>query len=830
MNESFYDPENEPKIEELLSQMTLAEKISMLSGKDSWNTMPIERLGIPALTVTDGPNGVRAPSDRAGRTAGPTTAFPTGSAMGATWDPDLIHEAAAAMAEETLGMDCDILLGPCVNIVRTPLAGRNFETYAEDPYLAGRIGAAWVKGLQSKRVGASLKHFALNNQEINRMRGSSEVDERTMREIYLPAFETIVKEAQPWTVMTSYNKVNGAYASENPELLKGILEEEWGFEGAVISDWTANHSTIDSKNAGLDIEMPGPAKYYGPLLREAVKNWQVPEAEIDESVRRILRILFRSGRMDGAGRPGGSVNTPEHQETARRVAEAAITLLKNDGGLLPLNKENIRSLAVIGPNAEVNLSGGWGSSQVEPPYNVGALEAIRAALGDNVQVSFAMGADNRIYPPVMKADFFRQPGSDAPGLRAYFYNNADFSGEPALERVETNYDNWWWGSPSNEISPETFSVKWAGSLRVPKSGTYNLMLGNTETCRIYIDGRLVLENAKGAVSAEALENDPFSIAAGAPVDLEAGRSYEFGMEFIKTSEEHFSLMRLMCIEPQPEGDPIEQAVALARSADAVVIVGGLPDGFETEGNDRPNMDLPGPQTELIRAVVQANPKTAVVLYAGAPVSMPWIHQVPAVLLAYYPGQEGGRAISNVLFGEVNPSGKLPVTFPARLEDNPSYLNYPGDREVHYGERIFVGYRYYDARKVEPLFPFGHGLSYTTFEYGQLEIPAEVAWGDRVTVSVTVTNTGQRAGKEVVQIYVSDPESSLARPPKELKRFEKVSLRPGERKTVTFELDDRALAFYDPYKGYWVLEPGRFEVLAGSSSRDIRQRGVFVVKE
>jgi beta-glucosidase len=384
------------RVESLLAQMTLKEKVSLLSGKDVWNTVPVERLGIPSLTMTDGPHGVRAADIATGRKLGPATSFPTGISMGACWNPELVEQVGSALADETRGMDCHILLGPCVNIVRSPLGGRNFETYAEDPYLAGRTGVAWVRGLQSRNVGASLKHYACNNQEINRHRSSSVIDERTLREIYLPAFEAVVKEAKPWTVMTSYNKINGVYASENPKMLKEILKGEWGYEGVVITDWGANHSTIDSKNAGLDLEMPGPAKYFGSFLVEAVRNWQVEECEVDDSVRRILRMILQAGAMDAEnGNPPGSVNTPVHHSLARELAEESIVLLKNEGPILPLRLDHIRSLAVIGPNAAEARIGGGGSSYVEPPYRVSPLEGIQARAGDHIEIRYAKGCDNQ---------------------------------------------------------------------------------------------------------------------------------------------------------------------------------------------------------------------------------------------------------------------------------------------------------------------------------------------------------------------------------------------------------------------------------------------------
>lgn len=817
----------EQRIEDLLSKLTLREKVALLSGTDSWHTTTIKRVGIPPLTMTDGPHGVRATHPEGGRIVGPTTAFPTGISMASSWNPELIEQVGAALGEETRAMGCDVLLGPCVNIVRTPLAGRNFESYSEDPYLAGGIAVAWVKGVQSRGIGTSLKHFACNNQETERFRGSSVVDERTLREIYLPAFERVVEEAGPWTVMCAYNRVNGVYASQNYHLLTEILKEEWGFDGVVVSDWTANHTTVESVAGGLDIEMPGPAKYYGQLLVEAVHYWQIDGSAIDKTVRRILRLLIRCGKLDDpATLPAGSVNTPEHQGLARSVAEEAITLLKNEDGLLPLDAKTIKSMAVIGPNAAEGRLGGGGSSYVEPPYRVSPLEGLRAKLGDHVEIGYEQGCDNLVEPPVLETEYLVPARGAGHGLQAEYFNNPDLSGPADLERVDARLDfSWFNHGPDGNLMKDKFSARWTGKLVAPGSGRYTLTLIHTDTCRLYLDGELLIDHTSPE---EFHPGDSGAIAASAPLDLSEGSSHDVRVEYVKQTDERFATVRLcLAYSPRPEEDDrISRAVELARASDVAIIFAGLPERYETEGWDRPDWELPGPQAELIRAVAQANKKTVVVLNCGAPVAMPWIEDVPALVLAYYPGQEGGHAIANILAGEVNPSGKLTVTFPRRMEDNPTFINYPGTREVRYGEGIFVGYRYYDKRNIEPLFPFGHGLSYTTFEYSELKVPATVRMGQPVRVLVTVKNAGPVAGKEVVQLYVHDQKATLPRPPKELKGFAKISLKAGESQTVTFNLDQRALSFYDPDREQWVAEAGEFDILIGSSSRDIRARATF----
>ncbi|MGE5598772.1 MAG: glycoside hydrolase family 3 C-terminal domain-containing protein [Bacteroidota bacterium] len=811
----------EELVERILCSLTLKEKISLLSGRDDWRTAEIPRAGVNSLVMTDGPHGVRAPR-YPGRIAGPATSFPTGVAMASSWDPDLIARVGAALGEETRAMGCDVLLGPCVNIIRVPVAGRNFESYSEDPYLAGRIGAAYVKGLQSRGVGACVKHYACNNQEHERNRGSSEVDERTLREIYLAQFETIVKEARPWMVMCSYNRINGTYASQHRRLLTEILKGEWGFDGAVVSDWGANHTVFESVWGGLDLEMPGPARYYGPLLVDAVRNWQISEEAVDEAARRVLRLLARAGKLsETAAPPAGAVNTPAHQHLARELAEESMVLLKNDGAALPLLPDTLGTLAVIGPNAvSLTISGG-GSARLEPPYTVSPLAGLKAALGDRVRIEYEQGCTNHVEPPVLGPELL---GGKA-GITGRYYRNTECRGEPDVVREESRFDFWWWGGGPAEGFEGGFSACWSGRMTAENTGPHTFALSSTGRCRFYLDGQLRLE-----IPAQTAADQTRDLRETVQVDLTAGRVYEVKVEYVKGAAEDFTHVRLGVAHTPADGVLLARAAALARRADAAVVFVGMPEGFETEGADRPHLSLPGGPDELGRAVAAANKRTIVVLNSGAPVTLPWLEEVPAVLLAHYPGQEGGHAVASILTGAVNPSGRLTATYPRRLADNPSYTNYPGGREVRYGEGIFVGYRYYEAKDVTPLFPFGHGLSYTDFAYGDLRAPSIVRRGEPVEISLMVKNIGRSAGKEVVQLYVADKEASLPRPVKELKGFVKVALAPGEEKAVRFILDERAFSFYHPYRGQWVAEPGEFEILAGSSSADIRARASLKLAE
>ncbi len=814
------------KIEELISEMTLSEKVALLSGRNAWFTMPIERLEIPSIVMTDGPHGVRTGGPGWGRIVSSATAYPTGISMASSWNPELVERVAVGLGEETRHLGCHVLLGPCINIVRSPLGGRNFETFSEDPYLAGQIGVAYVRGLQSQGVGASVKHYAANNQEYERHRGNSVVDERTLREIYLPAFESIVKKTQPWTVMCSYNRINGTYASAHEKLLRRILKEEWGFEGVVVSDWGAVHDIHDPIQAGLDLEMPGPARYFGRELEAAVNNWQVDEELVDEAVRRMLGMLFRAGVMSDEPLPEESGDTPEHRGLARELAAESMVLLKNEDDVLPLQTSKIKKLAVIGLNADREISGG-GSSRVDPHHWVTPLQGLKDKLRDQIDIGYEPGYDNRVTPRPIEKDRFTQPDGETQGLNAEFYNNLDFAGDPVLTRVDQEIRAWWGnGGPApGTVDEKHFSIRWTGTFTAPKTGLTPIYLNNTGTAKVWLDSELILENDIGPITSASGGLDDMRVQA--EVQLEEGRQYDFKAEYVSGENNGFALIDLAYKIPiNVEGDLLERAVALAKGSDAAVVVAGVPDFYETEGHDRPDMRLPGEQGALIRAVAEVNPNTVVLVNACAPVAMPWADEVSAILLTYFPGQEGGHAMADILFGDINPSGKLTVSFPRRLEDNPAYINYPGKRDVRYGEGIFVGYRYYDTKDVEPLFPFGHGLSYASFEYSGLELPDTVKVGEDVKVSVRVKNTGDVAGKEVLQLYIHDVESSLVRPLRELKGFAKVDLKPGESQSVTFDLNTRSLSYYDPHKKAWVEEPGTFEVLVGASSRDIRLTGSF----
>lgn len=655
------------QIEEIIKKMTLEEKVGLCIGASFWNTTPIERLGVPAMTVSDGPNGLRHVPDMSDpdQRSLPATCFPTASCVSSTWNTELVQQMGGAIAEECIAQNVDVILGPGTNMKRSPLCGRNFEYFSEDPYLAGEMAAHYIEGVQKRGVGTSLKHFAGNNQEYQRFSISSEIDERTLHEIYLTAFEKAVKQAKPWTVMCSYNKLNGTYASENYFLLTQILKQDWGFEGLVVSDWGAVHDRVASFKGGLDLEMPGPQEARVKVSVEAVRKGELDEAIVDESVRRILKIIFQAQQTP----KGGEFDQEAHHQLAEKIASEGMVLLKNNG-LLPLKGQ--RKIAVIGRGAKSPHFQGGGSSHVNPTKVSIPLEELKKTASD-IEFSYSEG-----YP---KGEDFRQ-------------------------------------------------------------------------------------------------------------------------------------------------DLIDAAVAEAVAADAAILFIALPTYFESEGYDRQNIDLTKQQVALIKAVAKAQPNSVVVLNNGAAVAMQdWVEGVAAVLEGWMMGQAGGTAVAEILFGKVNPSGKLSETFPIRIEDTPAYINWPGEvGKVYYGEGVFIGYRYYDERQVPVQFPFGYGLSYTSFEYSNLKVSQQSFKDvDGVVVSVDVKNVGQVTGKEIVQVYVHDQKCSLRRPKKELKGFTKVELQPGETKTVTIPLDFRAFAFYHPGYHRWITESGEFEILVGASSADIRQK-------
>ena len=701
----------EKRIEKLIKKMTLEEKVGLLHGNSKFYVAGVERLGIPEWSLSDGPHGVRAEINRhdwayAGWTNDSASYFPTGTAFAAAWNPELAYRRGEVLGEEARWRKKDVLLGPGVNIIRSPLCGRNFEYMSEDPYMNSVLAVAYIKGLQSRDVACSVKHFAVNNQETNRTTVDVECSERALREIYLPAFKAAVQEGGALTVMAAYNKFRGEFCAENNYLVRKILRNEWGFDGVYVTDWGAAHSTVPSMEAGLDVEMGTLIDkyedwYYANPLIEAVKSGKVPMSLVDEKVGDVLRVMIKTNVLDPKKRFGpGSMNTKEHQQATYDAAAEAIVLLKNQNNLLPLDFSSIKSLAVIGDNATRKHSNGGLSSEIKAVYEVTPLEALRAKWGDKVDIRFAQG----------------------------------------YEKLSTFVE---------------------GSNNGQSSGTF---------------------------SSKTQESDAL----------------------------------------------LKEAVEVARTSDVALLVCGLNHDYDTESFDRLNMDIPYGQVKLIQEVVKANPRTIVVMIAGSPLNMAAVDICsPAIVWAWFNGMEGGNALVDVLSGKVNPSGKMPFTTPVSLDQSPAHAlgNFPGrDLKVNYEEDILVGYRWFDTKGLPVVYPFGYGLSYTTFDYSNLNTDKETYdQADTIQATFTLTNTGDREGAEVAQLYVSDPVCSVMRPVKELKGFKKVFLKPGESRRITLDIPVSSLAFYSEAQSQFVVEPGEFILQLGASASDIKQRISVEVK-
>ncbi len=674
VNAEYDEASMAKKVDQLVSKLTLEEKALLTSGRDAWSTQPIERLDIPYIWMADGPHGLRrAPTTDTwgyGNQA-PATCFPTASALSASWDMELVEEVGAALGVESNALGVDLLLGPGINIKRSPLAGRNFEYFSEDPLLSGKLGVAYINGVQGQGVGATVKHYVANNVETQRMWANSNLDDRTLNEIYMTPFEITVKEAQPWSVMACYNRVQGEYGTESLKLLTDKLKNDWGFKGFVVSDWDAVVDRVQGIRAGMHLEMPGkPARITSKMVVDAVKNNELDEKQLDSIVKDLLRVVFMGQNTEDKF---GDQNLEQHHQLARKVAAEAITLLKNTKKLLPVDTAKYKKIAVLGEFAVNPRYQGNGSSQVKPTRLDKFIDIIRQEYGQDIEITYSAG-----------------------------YSLAD--------------------------------------------------------------------------------DDDLSL--------------------------------------------VDAAVEVAADADLALVMAGLPLSYESEGIDRKHIDLPPSHNKLISDVAKVQPNTAIILTNGSAIAMPWVNEVSAILETWLGGQAGAGAIADAVFGVVNPSGKLAETFPVRLEDSPAFLNFPGeDGQVIYGERMFVGYRYYDKLNIEPLFPFGHGLSYTEFGYSNLKLSStDITDKDQLQVSLTVTNTGKVKGKEVIQLYVADKKSSVQRPVKELKAFDKIELAPGESKEVSFTLSVRDFSYYSKVYDRWLAESGEFDILIGSSSRDIRLTG------
>lgn len=798
-------------IEALVDDMTLAEQVSILSGEDFWSLPAVERLGIGKMRVTDGPNGARGGGSLIGGVT--AAAFPVGIAIGASWNPALAYEIGSALADEVKSKGAHVSLAPTCNIHRSVTNGRNFECYSEDPELTADLAVSYIKGLQDKGISATIKHFVGNESEIERTTMSSEIDERTLREIYLRPFEDAVKKAGTWGIMSSYNKVNGTYAAENHWLLTDVLRGEWGYDGIVMSDWFGSRTTVPTVNAGLDLEMPGPTRDRGDKLIAAVEAGEVSRETVRARALDMLRLMQRVGSLDDH-RVWKEVadDRPEHRALIRRAGAEGMVLLQNDA-MLPLDDATAGKIAVIGPNAKVAQIMGGGSAQLNPHYRVSPWDGLAARVGA-ARMSYAEGCSNFRWEPVLKGDFAVSffAGKELKGAALYTENVTDI--------------NSFWIPPfgDQEVDPTNFSALATGTFTVEESGTYHLGVHAAGLAKAYIDGVLVVDAWSNWTKGRTFFEEGCDEVVG-KVDLKAGKRHEFRLEFASRKSDNLIISAVRVGLSKPLGDAdIAEAVRVAGAADTALVFVGRSGEWDTEGSDLENIRLPGRQDDLVAAVLAANPNTVVVLQTGGPVEMPWARDAKVIVQAWYPGQEVGNAIADVLFGDAEPGGRLPQSFPVQWADNPTHSQDPGiypglDGQVRYDEGVYIGYRHYDKLGTAPLFPFGFGLSYTSFEMSDLTCkPA----GDGVTVTLRVTNTGARRGSTVVQLYVGDVVASVSRPLRELKAFEKIELDAGASYLVTLPLGARDFAFFDVAAQVWRVEAGAFVLSAGWSAADIRE--------
>ena len=811
------------RLRELVAKLSLERKVRLLTGADFWALHSEPTVGLRQIVLSDGPAGVRGEKwdER-----DPSANVPCPASLAASWDEERVQRIGRLLAGEASRKGVDVVLGPTVNIQRTPYGGRNFEYFSEDPLLTGRIGAAFIRGIQAGGVGATAKHFVANDSETERYGVDVRIDERTLRENYLRPFEDIVREASPWAVMAAYNSVNGTTMTEHP-LVRDVLKDEWGFDGVVVSDWTAARTTAASANAGLDLVMPGPIGPWGAALFDAVKSGEVREATVDEKVLRLLRLACRVGALEGvASSASREVAWPDPAVAAelRAAAAAGFVLARNEGGLLPLDPATLRRVAVLGPNAAVGRTLGGGSATVFPPYAVSPLDGLRAALATTVELDYGPGTSIGSRLPPVSDEALLLPDGTAPGLEVRFLD-ADGSVR-GVERRRRAAIHWFGtfapGLPIAEIS----TIELRTRLRVSEDGTYLLGVSGVGAFRLTVDQEVVLEAeldpSAGADPAEIFFRPP---QRSVPVELRAGEDITVevrlapGPRSASTAAPVYGLtMQLNLAARTSDAAELDRAVQLAAAADvAIVIVGTTPE-IESEGFDRVSLALPGHQDELVRRVAAANPRTVVVVNAGAPVLLPWIDEVGAVLLTWFPGQEFGNALADVLLGGVEPGGRLPMTWPID-ESGPLPSPRPVDGRLPYAESLHIGYRGYAQAGIEPRYWFGHGLGYTSWEYVSLQAPAWIRDGDDLALRVEVRNVGSRRGTEVVQVYLSRPHSSIERPLRWLAGFARVEAAPGEIAFAQVTVRSRAFADWSADRG-WGIEPGIFRLAVGGSCAEL----------
>jgi beta-glucosidase len=804
--------DGETRARDLLSKMTLEEKIDYIAGYNQFYIRGIERLGLPEIKLTDGPVGTHKD--------GKAVAYPASVLSAATWDTSLVYELGKQLGRDSRARSVHVLLAPGVNIIRSPLGGRNFEYFTEDPFLNSRITVAYVKGLQDQKVVATVKHYAANNQEWDRNNVSSDIDERTLHEIYLPAYKAAIQEAGAGSVMNSYNPINGEHATQNNYLNNVVLKQQWKFDGFLMSDWSSTYDAVAAANGGLDLEMPTPKHMNRKNLIPAIESGLVKESVIDDKVLRILRTIFRFGFFDNPQYDSSvPLDNPQGAKAALELARAGIVLLKNEQNLLPLDQTKIKSIAVIGPNANNYISGG-GSSYTFPFSSVSVLQGIKDH-NSNVQVNYAPGVPT-LNETVFNAVFYTEKGSNVKGLKASYFPNTQLRGNPEIEKIDSivYIGNGWHIAAENKGIPyDHCSMRWTGVIRPEKTTNYRFIVKGFDGFRLKVDTAMVINEWRnqGITTREVV------------LPLKAGVEYPVTLEY-------FAGAHPVDIAFGWREDKLlfDEAINIAKNADVAIVNIGFNESSERESNDRP-FELPEYQDSLIQCIVKANPNTIVLLNAGGNVDMtPWLNQIPALMHIWYAGQEGGTAVADLIFGKVTPSGKLPVSFEKKWEDNPAYPYYydsAGSKRVAYKEGLFMGYRYYDTSSVKPQFPFGFGLSYTTFSYSKLKVKNIGTAGKPLyEMRFTIKNTGNYDAHEVAQLYVKPLNAQVVRPVKELKKFAKVFIQKGQQKDVVFTLDADAFKYYKIELKDFDFDAGAYEILIGTSSQDIRLKKNIKVKK
>ena len=802
------------KLKKVISNLSLEQKVSLLSGFDNWHTPDIKKYGIPKIKMSDGPNGVRGDSS----TKQSSACFPSPILLGATWNEKLIKKIGSATGEEALFKDVDVLLAPTINLHRHPLGGRHFECYSEDPILTSKIACAYVSGVQSKGVAACLKHFAGNDTEYERHLVSSNIDEKTLRELYLYPFEMGIKKAKAKVVMSAYNKVNNIYCSSHDELINKILKKEWKFDGYVVSDWGAALETVENANGGLDLEMPGPAKTWGKNLVDAVKAGLVEEKKIDEKVKRILTVAKFTDRFNRKRISERSIDKKSHRKLIKKTAIEGMVLLKNED-VLPLDRNKISNIALIGPNVKDSQIIGGGSAGLNPHYEIHPLEGVSNFLKDEkVKIHYAKGCHVDKYLPAFEKDICYVQGKKEKGFEVEFFRGKNFDGEPIERKVLNGNRFWALQGFAREFLDEKerpeLSVKFSTTYKPSISGEFEFEVFSIGLSRIKINGKELVDNWSSQKKGEAF----FGFACAPKrnkIKLTKGKEYLVEVEY--EFEGRFPAIQFGCRPPDPK-NLLEEAVKIAKQSDAVVLVVGTNSDWETEGNDRKGLGLPSDQDVLIRKVLAANKNSVLVLNTGSPVSMPWIKSCPAILQTWFPGQEFGNALAEILFGKESPSGKLPTTYPKKLSDTPAYSCYPGKNlQMDYKEKLLVGYKWYEKKKIEPLFPFGHGLSHSKFELKKVSLLKKK---HEIKIKVKLKNIGNFSTFETVQCYLERKAVKADTPKKKLVDFKKLKVTKDKSKKLTLKVSKRDLSEWDVKKSKWEISRGDYVIHVGTSVRDI----------